>query len=64
VNGEKVATQRLENNHPNRFFDATYLIPEKLMRDKTKITVKFQAHPNCLAGGIFGARLIKAGTGG
>lgn len=59
VDGEKIATQTLERNNPDKFFDLVYSIPETLTRGKTKVTVKFQAHPNKWAGGVFGARVLK-----
>ena len=58
VNGEKVGTQVLENNKPGQFFEVTYPIPAQLMAGKTKVTVRFQAHPGAFAGGVFGARLV------
>jgi hypothetical protein len=59
VEGEKLATQRLENNRPNNFYDEVYQLPRKLLAGKSSITVKFQAHPNSSAGGVFGARIMK-----
>ena len=60
VDAAKVATQRLRNNHPDRFFDETYPISEELTRGKEKVTVKFQAHPQRTAGGVFGVRVLRA----
>ncbi len=59
VEGTKVATQKLENKQPGQFFDVTYGIPAELTRGKEKVTVKFQAHPNNSAGGLFGASLLR-----
>jgi len=59
VSGKKIATQALDNNKPGRFFDVTYPIPEELTRDKDKVTVRFEAHPDKLAGGLFGCRTIR-----
>lgn len=60
IEGEKVATQRLENNRPGTFYDEPYEIPASLTRDKSQVTVTFQAHPRRMAGGLYGARMIKA----
>jgi DUF1680 family protein len=60
VDGEKITTQNLENNKPGEFYDETYALSEKLTHSKTKITVRFQGHPDRTAGGLFGARIIKA----
>ncbi len=61
VDNRKIATQRLENNQPGKFFDQSYPIPAELLKGKTEVTVKFQAHPGAWAGGVFGARMMKAG---
>jgi hypothetical protein len=58
VDGTKIATQTLLNNKPNQFFDVTYPIPTELTAGKEKVTVKFQAHPDHWAGGLFGARTV------
>jgi hypothetical protein len=59
VDSEKVATQTLNRNRPGRFFEVEYRIPPRLIRGKKKVTVKFQAHPNNTAGGVFGCALLK-----
>ena len=59
VGDTKIATQRLENNRPGKFYDEVYPIPGSLTQGKEKITVKFQAHPSAWAGGIFGVRILK-----
>ena len=60
VDGVKIATERLENNRPGEFYDQIYPVPESLSKNKSKITVRFQAHSGSWAGGIFGLRLLKA----
>ena len=57
--GKTIATQTLRQDKPGVFFDKTYAIPEELTRGKQKVTVRFQAHPGNLAGGIFGAKMLK-----
>ena len=59
VDGQKIATQRLENNKPEQFFDEVYRLPADLLKGKQTITVRFQAHPGAQAGGVFGARVMK-----
>jgi DUF1680 family protein len=59
VDGQKIATQKLEKNKPNAFVDVCYPIPQELTKGKEKITVKFQAHPNSTAGGVFGCATVK-----
>lgn len=60
VDGQLVATQTLDNNKPGVFYDETYRVPAELLQGKEKITVKFQAHPGKVAGGVFGCVLMKA----
>ncbi|MCX7010515.1 MAG: glycoside hydrolase family 127 protein [Kiritimatiellaeota bacterium] len=59
VDGEKIATQKLNRNKPNEFFAADYPVPDQLTRGKQKLTLKFQAHTNNIAGGVFGVLLLK-----
>lgn len=59
VNGEKIASQTLNNNRPGEFFDVIYPIPAAVTAGKAKVTVRFQANPGADAGGIFGARLVR-----
>jgi DUF1680 family protein len=60
VDGDKIATQRLRMNNPGAFFDMTYPIPSVLTKGKSKVTVRFQAHPGSLAGGVFGLRTMRS----
>ncbi len=59
VDGENLATQQLQKEKPEQFFDVLYAIPEKLLIGKTSVTVKFQAHPANLVGGLYDLRIIK-----
>lgn len=59
VDGTVIATEQLKQEHPNKFFDVEYKIPAGLIKNKKIITVKFQAHPGKMAGGLFGCRTIK-----
>ena len=59
VDGKKIGSQSLQNDKPGEFFDVTYLIPEELTRGKNKITIRFEAQPNNIAGGFFGLRTIR-----
>ena len=62
VDGVKIASQKLLHNEPGKFWDATYPIPFELTKDKTKVTVKWQAQPGNFAGGLFGVRILKSQT--
>lgn len=59
VDGQKIATQKLERNRPGMFYEEVYALPQALTRGKNSITVKLQAHPAKTAGGLYGARLVK-----
>jgi len=58
VDGRRIATQRLQNERPGRFFDRVYPIPEEITQGKEKVVVRFQAHKNAWAGGVFGLRML------
>jgi uncharacterized protein len=59
INGEKIASQLLENNKPGEYFDQIYPIPETITKGKEKIIVKYQALPAKHAGRLFGCRILK-----
>ncbi len=61
VDDKKIATQKLLHNEPGKFFDVEYEVPVELTRDKKKVTVKLQAHPGGMAGGLFGLRVVRTG---
>lgn len=60
VDGQKLATQTLANNKPGEFFDVEHPLPAELLKGKEKVTVRFQAHANNTAGGVFGCAILKA----
>ena len=59
VDGNIVATEKLNNNRPGEFYDAAYALPAELVRGKDKVTVKFSAHPGNIAGGLYGCRVLR-----
>ncbi|MCG3123282.1 MAG: hypothetical protein GIKADHBN_01693 [Phycisphaerales bacterium] len=59
VDGRKLATQVLDNNRPGEFFDQAYDIPAEMTTGKQFVTVRFQAHPQKTAGGVFGVRIVR-----
>jgi hypothetical protein len=59
VDGEKIGEQKLLNNKPGDFFNIEYPIPEKLTKGREQVTVRFQAHPGAMAGGIFDLLTVK-----
>jgi hypothetical protein len=61
VDGEKVASQTLAKNRPGEFFDVEYAIPAKLTEGGDAVVVRLAAKPGAMAGGLFRARMMKAG---
>jgi len=59
VDGVKIATQTLNNNAPGKFFDVVHPLPAELTRGKSKVTVRWQAQPGAMAGGLFGCRILR-----
>ena len=53
VDGELLASVILENPNPDNFYDVYYEIPQEMIGNKDRITVKFQAETGSFAGGIF-----------
>lgn len=59
VDGTLVTTQTLNRDKPGEFFDKVYALPADLTKGKSKITVRLQAKPGNMAGGLFGAWMLK-----
>jgi DUF1680 family protein len=59
IDGQRIATQTLNRNKPDEFFEVEHPIPAELIRGKKKVTVKFQGHPGNIAGGVFGCEMLR-----
>lgn len=59
VEGQTIATVKLDNNVPGKFFEEEYKILPKLTRGKQKVAVRFQGHPGSMAGGVFGCAMLR-----
>jgi uncharacterized protein len=59
VDGIRIATQKLDMDAPEQFFEVVYPLPRELTQGREKVTLRFQARPGNFAGGIFGARMMK-----
>jgi DUF1680 family protein len=59
IDGQKIATETLNRNKPDEFFDREYPIPPDLLRDKQVVTVRFQPAGDGLAGGVFGCGIYR-----
>ncbi len=63
VDGAKVGEQSIDRRTPEqdvRFFDVKYPLPLNLVKDKQKITVRFQAKEGDAIPGVFGIRTVRA----
>ncbi len=64
VDGQRIGEQRIERSPPGsaagRFFDVEYKIPVELLKDKKKITVRFESTGGNEIAGVYGIRLIRA----
>jgi DUF1680 family protein len=60
----RIGEQRIERHRPGSptksFFDVEYAIPAELVKDKQKVTVRFQATGGNETAGVFGVRMVRA----
>ena len=59
ANGVKVAAVKLNHNRPGEFFDEEVALPAEALAGQPAVTIKFQAQPGNLAGGVFDVRLLR-----
>jgi DUF1680 family protein len=59
IDGERVGSQP-EESSAQGFFDIEYSIPRRLVRNKEKVTVRFEATGDNRIGTVFGIRMIRA----
>ena len=64
VNGQKIGEGAIERFPPGsptgRFYDVDYKIPAELVKDKQKVTVRFQATNGNETATVFAVRLVRA----
>jgi DUF1680 family protein len=60
VDGQRVGNQKVTRSSPARFFDVEYVIPANVVRDKKKVTVRFEASDGNSVASVFGIRMIRA----
>ena len=60
VGNHLLAPQTLLTNRPGDFFDRLCLVPPRLSRGCSRITVRFQSRAGDVAGAVFGLRLLRA----
>jgi DUF1680 family protein len=59
IDGEKIATQEVARSLKPGFFDAEYALPVAQVKDKKKVTVRFQIQPGSEIAAVFGIRVIR-----
>jgi len=59
VDGTRVGDQTIERRGPMRFFDVVYPLPAQTVKDRRKVTVRFQATQGNEIGAVYGLRVIK-----
>jgi hypothetical protein len=59
ANNKIIATENISNKKEGQFISVQYDIPEELVKGRSKITIRFQAQPNNMAGPVFGVRIIR-----
>ena len=60
VDGKKIATEKVIKSDPYHFYDVEYPIDAKLVKDKKKVTVRFEATKDSRIAAVFGIRMIRA----
>ncbi|MCW3055964.1 MAG: hypothetical protein JWN14_5134 [Chthonomonadales bacterium] len=60
IDGTKIATQEIARSLKPGFFDAEYALPADKVKDKQKVTVRFQVQAGSEIAAVFGIRVIRA----
>jgi DUF1680 family protein len=63
VDGRKVGEQSVDRRSPEqvvRFYDVRYDLPAELVKDKQKVTLRFEAPAGNQVPGVFGIRVIRS----
>jgi DUF1680 family protein len=63
VDGRKVGEQAAERRSPEQvvhFYDVRYALPAELVKDRKKVTVRFEAPAGNQVPGVFGIRIIRS----
>lgn len=58
VDGTKIGSQELNNQHPDQFMDVTYPIPLKLTQGKQKVRLRLQATKE-IVGGVWDVWVVR-----
>ena len=59
IDGTRIATEEWKGGQTGKFYEKEYSIPQDLINNKSKITVRIEANYGKTAGRVFGVRTIK-----
>lgn len=59
IDDQLLATQILNRNKPDHFYDEVYQIPSALTKNKDQVKVTFKALPGMTAGGVYGCKTLR-----
>ena len=62
VDGRRIATQRLQGEHPGEFIERDYPLPLELVQGKDRVRIRFQPETGHTAGPVFGCRVLGAAS--
>ena len=63
VDGRRIATQRLQGEHPGEFIERDYALPLEQVRGRKTVRIRFQPEAGHTAGPVFGCRILAAVIG-
>jgi hypothetical protein len=58
VDGRRIATQRLQGEHPGEFVEREYALPFEQVRGRKTVRIRFQPETGHSAGPVFGCRIL------
>ncbi|MFY0624868.1 MAG: glycoside hydrolase family 127 protein [Reichenbachiella sp.] len=59
INDQLLASQILNRNKPDQFYNEVYAIPKALTNNKKKVKVTFRSLPGKTAGGVYGCKTLR-----
>lgn len=62
VDGARIATERLNGEHPGEFIEREYPLPSRTTAERDSVRVRFQPEPGHTAGPVFGCRVLSSGV--
>jgi len=59
IDGRRIATVRLQGEHPGEFIERDYALPTDLLAGKSLVRLRFQPETGFTAGPVFGCRIFR-----